>query len=100
MKKSIKINLAGLVFHIDEDAYQKLKEYLHAITEQFKHLEEGDEIINDIESRIAEIFQDKIDDNKEVITIEDVEQMITVMGKPEEYLNGEEFTEEKDKKRT
>lgn len=100
MKKSIKINLAGLVFHIDEDAYQKLKEYLNAITEQFKHLEEGDEIINDIESRIAEIFQDKVNDNKEVITIEDVEQMITVMGKPEEYLNGEDFTEEKDKKRT
>jgi len=100
MKKSIKINLAGLVFHIDEDAYQKLKEYLHAITEQFKELEEGEEIINDIESRIAEIFQGYIDEHKEVITIGDVETMITIMGKPEEYLNGEEFTEETGKKKT
>ena len=84
MKKSIKINLAGLVFHIDEDAYEKLKEYLHAITEQFQDLEEGEEIINDIESRIAELFQDYIDENKEVITIADVEKMISIMGKKEE----------------
>lgn len=100
MKKSIKINLAGLVFHIDEDAYDKLKEYLHAITEQFKGLEEGAEIINDIESRIAEIFQGYIDENKEVIIIEDVEKMISIMGKPEEYLDGEEFAEEPGKKRS
>lgn len=100
MKKSIKINLAGLVFHIDEDAYQKLKEYLNAITEQFKDLDEGEEITQDIESRIAEIFQGKVGDNKEIITIEDVEQMIKIMGEPEEYLNGEDFSEEPEKKRT
>lgn len=100
MKKSIKINLAGLVFNIDEDAYQKLKDYLNAITEQFKELEEGEEIIEDIESRIAEIFQGKVDDNKEVISIEDVEQMIKIMGEPEEYLNGDDFTEEPSKKRS
>lgn len=100
MKKSIKINLAGLVFNIDEDAYEALKEYLHAITAEFKDLEEGEEIVNDIESRIAEIFQTKISESKEVINLDDVHEMIGIMGKPEEYLNGEEFQEEPKQKRT
>ncbi|UCG27190.1 MAG: PspC domain-containing protein [Bacteroidales bacterium] len=101
MKKSIKINLAGLVFNIDEDAYEALKEYLHAISAEFKDLEEGEEIINDIESRIAEIFQAKISEHKkEVINLKDVQEMIGIMGKPEEYLNGEEFQEETKQKRT
>ena len=75
MKKTIKINLGGIIFHIDEDAYANLKEYLNALTSKFGHLEEGDEIISDIESRIAEILQSEIKDEKQVINIQDIDKM-------------------------
>ena len=69
MKKTIKINLSGVIFHIDEDAYEKLKQYLDAIGRHFSGKDEGDEILNDIESRIAELFQEKRPREEEVITI-------------------------------
>ncbi len=94
MKKTIKINLRGIIFHIDDDAYEKLKNYLNAINNQFQHLEDGHEIIEDIESRIAEIFHTKLSDKKQVINQGDVDEMITTMGKPEDYINGDEYHEE------
>ncbi len=54
MKKTLTINLSGLVFHIDEDAYEKLKSYIDAISSQFNN-GDGKEIVRDIEARIAEI---------------------------------------------
>jgi phage shock protein PspC (stress-responsive transcriptional regulator) len=95
MKKTVKINLSGLVYNLDEDAYQLLKDYLDQISSYFKNLEGGEEIISDIESRMAEIFQSKISDKKEVIILSDVEEAIEIMGKPEdifesEATNGEE----------
>ena len=90
MKKTIKINLSGLVFTLDEDAYQELKNYLDSISSRFRDLKEGNEIISDIESRIAEIFQSKVSDKKEVITIEDVNEVISIMGKPEDFYDAEE----------
>lgn len=94
MKKTIKINLSGIIFHIDDDAYEKLKNYLNAINNQFQHLEDGREIIEDIESRIAEIFHTKLSDQKQVINQEDVVEMIATMGKPEDYINGDDYHEE------
>ncbi|MCK4465530.1 MAG: PspC domain-containing protein [Bacteroidales bacterium] len=94
MKKTIKINLSGIIFHIDDDAYEKLKNYLNAINNQFQHLEDGPEIIEDIESRIAEIFHTKLSDQKQVINQEDVVEMIATMGKPEDYINGDDYHEE------
>jgi len=93
MKKTIKINLGGIIFHIDEDAYANLKEYLNALTSKFGHLEEGDEIISDIESRIAEIFQSEIKDEKQVINIQDIDKMKKIMGEPEDYYEGEQEEE-------
>jgi len=93
MKKTIKINLGGIIFHIDEDAYEKLKKYLSALTAKFGHLEEGDEIISDIESRIAEIFQSEIKDEKQVINIQDIDKMKEIMGEPEDYYEGEQEEE-------
>ncbi len=94
MKKTIKINLGGIIFFIDEDAYEKLKNYLNAINNQFQHLEDGHEIIDDIESRIAEIFQSMITGQKQVISHDDVNEMIKIMGKPEDYINGDDYHEE------
>jgi phage shock protein PspC (stress-responsive transcriptional regulator) len=90
MKKTVKINLSGLVFTLDEDAYQELKNYLDSISSRFRDMKEGNEIISDIESRIAEIFQSKVNEKKEVITIEDVHDVISIMGKPEDFYDAEE----------
>ena len=57
MDKTININLAGTLFQIDEEAYRILRDYLQAINNRFRNVQGGDETIEDIESRIAEIFQ-------------------------------------------
>ena len=90
MKTTVKINLSGQIFNLDDDAYQVLKNYLDAISKRFRDMEEGAEIIADVEARIAELFQSKINEKKEVITIEDVNDVIAIMGQPEDYLDGEE----------
>jgi phage shock protein PspC (stress-responsive transcriptional regulator) len=87
MRKAIKINLGGLIFHIDEDAYDKLQSYLSALTRQFGNNSEAKEIVSDIESRIAELFQAKLTAAKEVIILSDVDEVITIMGKPSDYAN-------------
>jgi phage shock protein PspC (stress-responsive transcriptional regulator) len=89
MKKTVKINLSVIVFNLDEDAYQELKNYLDSIISRFRDMEEGNEIIADIESRIAEIFQTKINEKKQVITIRDVNDVIAIMGRPEDFYDSE-----------
>jgi len=90
MNKTININLGGLVFYIDEDAYQQLKNYLGAIERSLSSSEGKEEIIADIESRIAELFNEKLKDNKQVINQQDVLSVIQVMGEPEDYRVDEE----------
>ena len=100
MKKTIKINISGIIFHIDEDAYEKLQNYLDSINRYFESLKEGREIIADIESRIAELFQAKITDQKQVITLADVNEVVEIMGNPEDFMDTEESVEEEAKERT
>ncbi len=90
MKKALKINLSGQIFHIDEDAYEKLKIYLDRISSHFSNVEETREIIADIEARIAELFREKFRDDSQVITVADVDQVINIMGKPEDFAGEEE----------
>jgi phage shock protein PspC (stress-responsive transcriptional regulator) len=90
MKKSFSINISGVVFHIDEDAYDKLFRYLEAIKSHFRGFEGKEEVIADIESRIAEILQKKISDSKQVIVMEDVDEVIGIMGQPADYVLDEE----------
>lgn len=85
MKKTITMNLSGIVFHIEEDAYEKLSQYLQTIKGYFKNAEGCDEIMNDIESRIAEMLQGKVSTVKQAVTMADVESVIAVMGRPEEF---------------
>jgi len=84
MNKTISINLGGFFFHIDEDAYSKLNRYLDAVKRSLSP-EGRDEIIKDIESRIAELFQEKIENEKQVIGSKEVDDMIAIMGQPEDY---------------
>ena len=85
MNKTININLAGIIFYLDEHAYAKLTEYLENIKSRFKGDSSQDEILSDIEARIAELFSEKLNNNKEVIGLTDVEEVIGVMGSPEDY---------------
>ncbi len=81
MKKTISINIAGIVFYIEEDGYDKLSAYLKAIQKHFATYEGSNEIIADIEGRIAEKFWNKQkNDGTQAITLEDVEELIVSMG--------------------
>lgn len=90
MKKTLTINISGTVFHIDDDAYEKLKKYLSKIGLHFSKEEGGHEIINDIEARISELFTDKTSNNQNVVNLEMVDQVIEIMGLPEDFEDEEE----------
>ena len=93
MKKTLTVNLGGTVFHIDEDAYQLLDKYLANLRIHFRKEEGSEEIMNDFEMRISELFNERVRLGYEVITIEHVEEVIKRMGKPEELFEGEEEKE-------
>lgn len=84
MKKTLTVNLGGTVFHIDEDAYRLLDNYLSNLKIHFRKEAGADEIIDDIERRISELFTEKLAAGSQVITIAYVEEVIARMGKPEE----------------
>jgi phage shock protein PspC (stress-responsive transcriptional regulator) len=84
MDKTINVNLGGTLFQIDEEAYRMLRDYLQSIDLKFKNVPGGNETIEDIEFRIAEIFQSQ-KGLAGVITRENVEAMITIIGKPEDF---------------
>ena len=90
MKKTLTVNLGGTVFNIDEDAYQLLDKYLTNLRIHFQKEEGSEEIMNDFEMRISELFSERIRLGYEVITIEHVEEVIKRMGKPEDIFEGEE----------
>jgi len=92
MNKTININLGGIFFHIDEVAYQKLKNYLDAVRRSLSDDPKGrDEIITDIESRIGELLSEKVKDVRQVINENDIDEVIEVMGKPEDYMVDDEI---------
>ncbi|WP_411768061.1 PspC domain-containing protein [Winogradskyella sp. A3E31] len=94
MNKTVNINLAGIFFHIDEDAYLKLQRYLEAIKRSFTDSQGRSEIISDIEARIAELFSERIQNEKQVVGIQLVDEVISIMGQPEDYLVDDEIFED------
>jgi len=86
MKKTFTINISGTVFYIEEDAYEKLQEYILKLKQHFGSGAEGQEIISDIEARIAELFSEKSEDKKTVITSVWVDEVIERMGTPEDII--------------
>lgn len=97
MNKTVNINLAGTFFHIDEDAYQKLQRYLEAIKRSFTDPQGRNEIIADIEARIAELFNERVQNDKQVVSVKEVDEVITIMGQPEDYMVDEEIFEDEPK---
>jgi hypothetical protein len=92
MNKTVTINISGIIFHIEEDAYESLSKYLITIKGYFSKTDGGNEIMSDIESRIAELLQQKINASKQVVLMMDVDHVKSIMGKPEEF--GGEHTKE------
>jgi len=91
MDKTININIAGTLFQIDDEAYRILRDYLQTINNRFKNVQGGHETIDDIEYRIAEIFQSQ-KGLTGAISKENVEAMISIIGKPEDFDHYEEET--------
>ena len=96
MNKTVNINLAGIFFHIDEDAFLKLKNYLDAIKQSFTDSQGRDEIIQDIEARIAELFAEKRETDKQVIGKKEVDAVIEIMGQPEDYKVDDDIFEDEE----
>ena len=91
MNKTIDINLTGIFFHIDEKAYSLLKKYLDALRNTFAKTTGKEEILADIEARIAELLRDRKSTKEQVIEIEDIEAIIAILGQPEDYvISGED----------
>jgi phage shock protein PspC (stress-responsive transcriptional regulator) len=90
MKKTISINISGILFHIEEDGYDSLRKYLDAINTHFSSYSDNQEIISDIENRIAEIFLSNLKNNKQVITAENVEKLVEKMGTIADFVAGEQ----------
>ena len=97
MNKTVNINLASTFFHIDENAYQILECYLRKLKEGFKDTAGGEEILQDIEARIAELFQDLKTNPDYVINTADVEKIIGIMGEPETVLSEEDINTSQEK---
>lgn len=87
MKKTVTVNLDKTIFNIDDDAYEILDAYLKSLNEHFAHEKGGEEILNDIESRIAELFKERLGYGMQVITCQEVNEVIAIMGRPDEIEN-------------
>ncbi len=97
MKKIININLSSRLIPIEDSAYEQLRNYLESLKRYFAREEGGDEIVADIENRIAELFQDKLKKGAHCITDDDVNAMMQTMGRPEQ-LDEETVAEPQEKK--
>ncbi|MDZ4716295.1 MAG: PspC domain-containing protein [Cytophagales bacterium] len=90
MKKNISINISGIIFHIEEDGYEILRKYLDSVNRYFASFEDSTEILADIEGRIAEIFLARLNEGKQVITVEDVQSLMATMGSVSDFKAAEE----------
>ena len=102
MKKTLHINLAGHVFSIEEDAYERLDSYLKSVKARLGDSEEARETLEDINLRMAELFRGVHQDSSSPVTLNDVEEVMNTLGAPEDYESpgDEEEPGEKEEKTT
>ena len=88
MKKTYTISIGGQIFHTEEDAGDKLQAYIQTLEKHYFQEEGGQEIMNDIENRIAELLQEATQkQNTEVVTLEDIQQVIQILGNPDDIIS-------------
>lgn len=90
MQKAFSINLAGIVYSINEDAYHKLEIYFKNIKQYFSTNPDKNEIIDDIEHSIAEKFTERLSTTRQVVTLQDVEHVISEMGETKDFTENEQ----------
>lgn len=96
MKKNISINLCGRLYNIDEDAYELLKNYTDSLRSYFGRQKDGEEIVNDIEERIAELLDELKQQGTEAITIDHIQAIVERVGKPDEMEAGNSSEDKRD----
>lgn len=98
MKKTLDINISGFIYHIDQDAYDKLLTYINHLERYYGDNEEAKEIVRDIEQRISELLDEKKNSDNIVFSIEDIEDIIKILGTPEDIF-GEDIEDKSEKKK-
>jgi len=94
MNKTIIININGIIFHIEEDAYEVLQTYMTAVKRHFGYSPDSNEIVSDIENRIAEMLSERINQQKAVITMLDVNEVTAQMGDISDFEDFDEAGED------
>lgn len=95
MNKTHNINIGGFPFTIDDDAYATLESYLSKIEGHFRRSEGYEEIVDDIERRIAELLNDRLK-NKKIVSSDDVRQAIAILGTPEDFGTASDYDDYQD----
>ena len=90
MKKTVSVNIKGMNFLIEEDAYELLQDYLERLSKALEHEKGGKDIIEDIELRIAELCADQLNERKQVIESSDIEKILVTLGDPSQYVEDSE----------
>ena len=91
MNKTIIININGIVFHIEEDAYEVLRSYMTDVKRHFAYSADSEEIVTDIENRLAEMFTERLNaDSKQVIVLQDVKEVTALMGNVADFEKEED----------
>lgn len=93
MKKTISVNIKGIHFILEDDAYELLQDYLENLELTLGGKQGSNEIIEDIEIRIAELCNTKINDQKSVIELSDIQSILATLGDPKDYVDHEEDEE-------
>src|SRR5688572_20029778 len=94
MKKTVNVNVGGFAFVIEETAFEQLNMYLNNVRRNLGNDVDANEVMNDIEARIAELFREALrESGKEVVESSLIDRVISVMGKPEDYGDGTENTQ-------
>lgn len=92
MKKTVSVNIKGINFLIEEDAYELLQDYMDRLKKTLQNETGSKEIIEDVELRIAEICSSKLNENKTVIELEDIEEILSQLGDPSDYVDEDQST--------
>lgn len=102
MNKIITINIGGIAISIEEDAYDVLRDYIKNISNHFANTENGEEIVSDIELRVAEMLQGKLsaEKSKVSINVEDVKDVADTMGYPSDFDADDDQEQAKTKEKT
>jgi phage shock protein PspC (stress-responsive transcriptional regulator) len=91
MKRAYKVNLSGVLFNIDSDAYEELKNYLDALENYYANDNDGKDIVADIENRMAELLQDRLSGYKKSISKADINEVISILGHPDEISSEDQM---------